>query len=567
MSNNPNFIDQDTPAKKSPFPETFQKSFTADSGNLGRGSMRLPQGERVARELFTAVRSYERIEVGAQPAIKINVDIDGVSTNINVLHNEDGQSALRSIGIWWQLLKPQESHKTPQFEAQLREVKGAFGLSWRLVNVRSSVKCWDNNNPDHVKFWDMVMQPMRRKGFKGTLTEVVTVVLGEPLHAYPTANAAIEAVKDALAKLPDSELEKFMPRDENNQPVSDDEAIKRLRETTLNDLVDDAPFTTPAKTDEQLLEETAADWAKDQAQMDKFQESVGNLATAHNIPKDVYYPLAHDILSVKSFKHVKDQMPAAILKIKTGFANWKPENKVSGEANAEIKNAPISNEKAANLNDSNSQVSQEVKSENNMPETKIPENIIPFPTQSTEAGVVVFPSDRGEVVYQNVRYNVTIRANGTAEQAIATLQEWGKFWQMASAHGISYAGNLAHASQPPSAPGPQMSVLPPAQHTAPQDTTQGKASCALIKLDTAFKSGKLQLQFECDGMEHPLRYTKNVGEMVKLLANVKKADGNPFTADDLQTGRKFGGLWYVTWKANEGQDGQTYRNVVSVTSA
>lgn len=101
---------------------------------------------------------------------------------------------------------------------------------------------------------------------------------------------------------------------------------------------------------------------------------------------------------------------------------------------------------------------------------------------------------------------------------------------------------------------------------AAQDSSGGKSTCVMIKIDASYEGKKPQLQFECDGMDTPLKFTKAPSEMVKLLSNVRKLDGTPFTDNDMQIGRKFPGQWAVVWDTNE-KDGKTYKNVKAVQAA
>ncbi|HEV8525451.1 MAG TPA: hypothetical protein VGQ71_13215 [Terriglobales bacterium] len=89
----------------------------------------------------------------------------------------------------------------------------------------------------------------------------------------------------------------------------------------------------------------------------------------------------------------------------------------------------------------------------------------------------------------------------------------------------------------------------------------------MIKVGKSYTGNKPQLQFEVDGFEKPLTYTKDdAGQLAKILDKVRKGDGSAFTAADLTDGRKFGGAWSVNWAKNE-KDGKTYTNVMSIEPA
>ena len=81
----------------------------------------------------------------------------------------------------------------------------------------------------------------------------------------------------------------------------------------------------------------------------------------------------------------------------------------------------------------------------------------------------------------------------------------------------------------------------------------GESVCAMIEIGTAYKSGKTQLKFHCDGQEYPLTFTKEVGEMVKLLSPLN------IGADQIVIGHKIPVNAKVSW-----QQGEKYKNVISV---
>lgn len=101
-------------------------------------------------------------------------------------------------------------------------------------------------------------------------------------------------------------------------------------------------------------------------------------------------------------------------------------------------------------------------------------------------------------------------------------------------------------------------VLPPVP-TAQTNGGAHEAQCVLIEVGTSYSGGKPQLKFTCDGLEHPLTFTKPVGEMVKLLAPLG------YTAEHLTIGKKYGANCTVRYTENTNADGKTYKNVQSVT--
>jgi hypothetical protein len=88
----------------------------------------------------------------------------------------------------------------------------------------------------------------------------------------------------------------------------------------------------------------------------------------------------------------------------------------------------------------------------------------------------------------------------------------------------------------------------------------GTAHAVLMKVGLSYSGNKPQLQFECDGMEHPLSYTRPVADMIKLLALVGQ-----YTPDQLTNGKKYAVNYRVDWELGEPtSDGKRYRNIVAV---
>ena len=134
---------------------------------------------------------------------------------------------------------------------------------------------------------------------------------------------------------------------------------------------------------------------------------------------------------------------------------------------------------------------------------------------------------------------------------------------------VMYAQDKYHFSVSPAYPPrdepsrtePLPDTLPdfPAPPPAAPAPTNGprEAHCVLIEIGTSYSGGKTQLKFTCDGLEHPLTFTKPVSEMVKLLAPLG------YTAEHLVVGKKYGANATVRYTEND-KDGKTYKNVVSV---
>lgn len=99
---------------------------------------------------------------------------------------------------------------------------------------------------------------------------------------------------------------------------------------------------------------------------------------------------------------------------------------------------------------------------------------------------------------------------------------------------------------------------PPATAT-PQGEPQ-RVQCVMIEVGTSYTGGKTQLKFNCNGLEHPLTFTKPVGDMVKLLAPLG------FTAAHIVVGQKYPVNCFVTYHEST-NDGKTYKNVDKVEVA
>lgn len=114
------------------------------------------------------------------------------------------------------------------------------------------------------------------------------------------------------------------------------------------------------------------------------------------------------------------------------------------------------------------------------------------------------------------------------------------------------APNMTNVPQAPTAPvAPQATAAPTGPMTA---------QCVMIEVGTSYQGGKTQLKFNCNGIEHPLTYTKEISDMVKLLAPLG------FTAAHIVVGQKYPVNCVVTY-AETSKDGKTYKNVQNVKAA
>ena len=120
---------------------------------------------------------------------------------------------------------------------------------------------------------------------------------------------------------------------------------------------------------------------------------------------------------------------------------------------------------------------------------------------------------------------------------------------------VDELGNKYHVTPKPVGAQPQASAPATAASTQPPENgSHGQSVCAMVEVGTAFKSGNTQLKFHCDGMEHPITFTKAVGEMAKLLAPLN------IPAEQIVVGKKFLMNCVVSW-----EQGEKYKNVLAVT--
>ena len=122
---------------------------------------------------------------------------------------------------------------------------------------------------------------------------------------------------------------------------------------------------------------------------------------------------------------------------------------------------------------------------------------------------------------------------------------------------VDELGNKYHVTPKPVGAQP-VAAQPQASASAttppPENGSHGQSVCAMVEVGTAFKSGNTQLKFHCDGMEHPITFTKAVGEMAKLLAPLN------IPAEQIVVGKKFSVNATVSWEQVD-----KYKNVLAVT--
>lgn len=100
----------------------------------------------------------------------------------------------------------------------------------------------------------------------------------------------------------------------------------------------------------------------------------------------------------------------------------------------------------------------------------------------------------------------------------------------------------------------------------PAGIDKGIAPCALIKVGKTYSGNKAQLQFECDGFERTLNYSRD--PLVGILRGVTNPKtGKEFMAGDLADGAKFGGSFAVEWANEPNRDGKVFPNIKTVRNA
>lgn len=149
----------------------------------------------------------------------------------------------------------------------------------------------------------------------------------------------------------------------------------------------------------------------------------------------------------------------------------------------------------------------------------------------------------------------TIRAR-VGENGQEFFHRADNFLQYAIKHGWTLP-QRAPAPPTPVAANAPVAELPPAPGTTEDG---GTAHAVLMKVGKSYSGGKPQLQFECEGLEHPLSYTRPVPDMVKLLAGVGK-----YTPDMMTDGKKWAVNYLIDWKLGDPNgEGKRYRNVIAV---
>lgn len=159
------------------------------------------------------------------------------------------------------------------------------------------------------------------------------------------------------------------------------------------------------------------------------------------------------------------------------------------------------------------------------------------------------------------QFQATMREGITKETIRQVFEARQGFIELALDNGYRIPGksaDVAPSTPSPSAPPPptaSTSVPPPP--AAPVNGNGAQESlCQMIEVGTSFTGGKPQLKFHCKGMDHPLSFTKPIGEMAKLLAPLG------YTQAHIVVGEKYPASAMVKW-----EQGEKYRNVLAVRPA
>mgnify|MGYP001619630669 CR=1 FL=1 len=167
-------------------------------------------------------------------------------------------------------------------------------------------------------------------------------------------------------------------------------------------------------------------------------------------------------------------------------------------------------------------------------------------------------------------YSITVDKQGAAmftvrarpgESGESYLIRFDKMTAKMRERGFCLRAETTQANAPQPAPG---NGTAPAPSPAPEIVTDGGTVRAiLMKIGKSYTGNKPQLQFEVEGMEHPLSYTRSVAEMMKLLAPVGQ-----YSPEMLTDGKKYAVNYLVDWRLGDpNAEGKRYRNIVAVKPA
>ncbi len=166
-------------------------------------------------------------------------------------------------------------------------------------------------------------------------------------------------------------------------------------------------------------------------------------------------------------------------------------------------------------------------------------------------------------------YSITVDKQGAAmftvrarpgESGESYLIRFDKMTAKMRERGFCLRTETTQANAPQPAPGNGNVPAP-----SPEIVSDGgTARAILMKVGKSYTGNKPQLQFEVEGMEHPLSYTRPVGEMMKLLAPV-----GAYSPEMLADGKKYAVDYLIDWKLGDpsGPDNKRYRNILAIRKA
>lgn len=162
-------------------------------------------------------------------------------------------------------------------------------------------------------------------------------------------------------------------------------------------------------------------------------------------------------------------------------------------------------------------------------------------------------------------WQITCRSHTTADDLVnmAKAIKWWNTWLDGNkAQSPAKAEDAINSEKvtAPTAPIATLPNLPPAPPVVAAPAGPMNAQCVMIEVGTSYTGNKPQLKFACNGLEHPLTFTKDVNEMAKLLAPLG------FTVGHMVIGQKYPVNCIVTYTESS-KDGKTYKNVQSVRPA
>lgn len=155
-------------------------------------------------------------------------------------------------------------------------------------------------------------------------------------------------------------------------------------------------------------------------------------------------------------------------------------------------------------------------------------------------------------------FTATMREGVTKEIIKQVFEGRHEFIELAlkSDYRIPGRASVGEIPAQPSVPAPVSPSAPPPPVPANGNGQGSESLCSMIEIGTSFTSKKPQLKFHCNGLEHPLTFTKSTGEMAKLLAPLG------YTEAHMVVGQKYPTSAMVKWEPN----GQ-YKNVLAVRPA